>query len=265
MPPDESDSPVALRLTGVTFERDGRRILDGVDWTVRAGERWVVLGRNGSGKTTLIRIASLYEHPSSGRVEVLGEVLGRVDVRRLRERIGLVSPALADQLRPGIDALDVVLGARHASLEPWWHRYGDDERDSARAHLEAMGVGGLAGRSFGTLSSGERQRVMLARQLMAEPGLVLLDEPTAGLDLGGREELVGALDDVPATAAPMVLVTHHVEEIPSRFTHVLALRDGCVLAAGALDATLTAGLLAECFGMQLELQRHEGRYSARRV
>lgn len=262
MPPAE---PPALRLRGITLERDGRRILEDVDWTVRPGERWAVLGRNGSGKTSLLRVASLYEHPTRGTVEVLGGTLGRVDVRRLRARIGLVSPALADQLRPSLTAAEVVVCALQGALEPWWHTYTDAEWADARAHLEAMGVGHLAGRAVGTLSSGERQRVLLARQLMARPGLVLLDEPTAGLDLGAREELVGALDDMPSGGAPLVLVTHHVEEIPASFTHLLALAGGRVLAAGDLGSTLTADLLGECFGLPLALERRHGRWAARRT
>jgi iron complex transport system ATP-binding protein len=255
------DAPV-LELRDVSFVRDDRRILDGVDWEVRPGERWVVLGRNGSGKTTLVRIASMYEHPSSGVVEVLGERLGRTDVRRLRERIGLVSPALADQLRPGIAAEDVVVCAVHAALEPWWHTYTDDDRRRARARLDELAVGHVADHSFGTLSSGERQRVLLARQLMMEPGIILLDEPTAGLDLGGREELLDTLDGLPIGGPPLVMVTHHVEEIPPSFTHVLALRAGRVLGAGPIGTTLDAGLLSDCFELPLRLERRDGRYTA---
>ncbi len=254
-------SPV-LQLTDVSFVRDGRRILDHVDWAVQPGQRWVVLGRNGSGKTTLVRIASLYEHPSSGTVDVLGERLGRTDVRTLRRRIGLVSPALADQLRPGISAEDVVVCALNAALEPWWHTYRDDDRTRARGRLDSLGVGALASHPFGTLSSGERQRVLLARQLMIDPGIVLLDEPTAGLDLGGREEFLDTLDALPLDGPPLVLVTHHVEEIPPSFTHVLAVRAGRAIAAGPIDDTLDADLLSECFELPLRLERRDGRWAA---
>ena len=180
-----SAAPPALRLTRVDVLRPPVTILAGVDWTVRAGERWVVLGPNGSGKTTLLRLASLYLHPTRGEVDVLGERLGRVDVRRLRTRIGLVSPAFADLLRPDVTALDAVMSAREAALETWWHSYDADDRDHALDLLGRMGAEALADRTFGTLSSGERQRVLLARSLWGDPGLVLLDEPTAGLDLGG--------------------------------------------------------------------------------
>ncbi|HET6950584.1 MAG TPA: ABC transporter ATP-binding protein [Acidimicrobiales bacterium] len=255
----------ALALTGVAVVRDGTALLDHVDWTVRPGERWVVVGPNGSGKTTLLRVASLYLHPTAGTVEVLGRRLGRTDVRRLRTRIGLVSPAFADLLRPDVTAADIVMSAREAALETWWHTYGAEDRDHALALLARMGAAPLADRRFGTLSSGERQRVLLARSLWGEPGLVLLDEPTAGLDLAAREDLVGrlaALADDPATP-PTVLVTHHVEEIPPGFTHALALRGGQVVAAGPLDEVITAPTLAAAFGLALHLDRRDGRFAAR--
>jgi iron complex transport system ATP-binding protein len=254
----------AVNLRGATVVRGERAILDGVDWTVQPSERWVVLGRNGSGKTTLLRLASCYLHPTAGTVDVLGGRLGRVDVRTLRARIGLTSAALADQLRPTLDALDVVMTAKHAALEPWWHQYNDADRVRAARLLDRLGVGAFAGRQFGTLSSGERQRVLLARALMIEPGVVLLDEPNAGLDLGGREELVAALTALAVDPAspPIVLVTHHVDEIPPAFTHLLLLRDGRVLAAGPIDTTLTPETLSETFGVSLCLERRNGRFSA---
>jgi iron complex transport system ATP-binding protein len=254
-----------LALEDVSVRRDDRLIVDRVDWQVRDDERWVLLGRNGSGKTTLIRIASLYLHPSHGTVRVLGETLGRTDVRRLRTRIGLASPSLADQLRADLTPVEIVMTARHAALEPWWHTYGDDDRQRARSLLDDMGCGALADQRFGLLSSGERQRVLLARTLMNQPGLLLLDEPTAGLDLGGREELVAslsALADDSSTPAT-VLVTHHVEEIPRGFTHVLLMAGGRVVGRGPLDEVLTPDALSECFGLRLELERRDGRWSAR--
>ncbi len=256
----------ALAMVGVGFTRDGRDLLDGVDWRVEADQDWVVIGLNGSGKTSLIRIAALYEHPSRGTVDVLGERLGRTDVRVLRTRLSLVSAAMADLVRPNLSATEVVMCGRFAALEPWWHTYTDADRDRARALLAAQGVGAVADHPMGTLSSGERQRTLLARALMNEPGLVLLDEPTAGLDLRGREELVdrlGALA-VDPDAAPLVLVTHHVEEIPPGFTHLLALRDGRVLAQGPVDDVLTAELLSDTFGLRLVLERRDGRFFARR-
>ena len=257
-------SPAVLRMTDVALVREGRRLLDDVTWQVGAGERWVVLGRNGSGKSCLLRIASLYLHPSEGTVDVLGERLGRTDVRRLRTRIGLASSGMADLLRSDLTPLDVVMTAKNGALEPWWHRYDDADRQRARTCLDQLGIGRLAERSFSTLSSGERQRVLLARTLMPEPGLLLLDEPTAGLDLAGREDLVAGLADLaadPATPAT-VLVTHHVEEIPDGFTHLLLLAEGRVMAAGALDDVLDAETLSACFGLPLGLEHRHGRWWA---
>lgn len=237
-------------------------MLSGIDWHVAAGERWVVLGRNGSGKTTLIRVASLYLHPSAGTVHVLGEQLGHTDVRKLRQRIGVTSQAFTDLLRPDLTALDIVVTGKHAALEPWWHTYSDDDRAQAHDQLGRLGVAHLAGQRFGTLSTGERQRVQLARTLMGEPGLILLDEPAAGLDLTSREDLVirlGALArDV--TLAPIVLVTHHTEEIPDAFTHVLLLAEGRIVDSGPITRVLTAEALSACFGLELRLERRDGRW-----
>ena len=254
-------SPV-LRLTGVGFDRDGRTILDDVNWQIDRGQRWVVIGSNGSGKTTLIRMAALYEHPSRGVVEVLGQRLGRCDVRSLRTRIAFVSAAFADLLRPDLTALDVVVCAIHASLEPWWHQYTDDERAAARRRLESLGIGDFAMRSFGSLSSGERQRVLLARALMTDPELLLLDEPAAGLDLGGREQLLADLDRVGPTGPAMVLVTHHVEEIPTSFTHIALMTSGRVSAQGTLRETLTSGAFSRCVGVEVEVERRGNRWTA---
>jgi iron complex transport system ATP-binding protein len=254
-----------LRLADVSFVRDGRTILAPLTWNVLHGQRWVVLGPNGSGKTTLLRIAAMYEHPSSGDVGVLGERLGRTDVRVLRRRIGYMSPSLAMQLRPELRCLDVVMTAKYAALEPWWHRY--DEADEARASacLQRMGVAWLAERALATTSSGEQQRVLLARTLMNEPEIVLLDEPSARLDLGGREQLVEALAELTTdpSAPPLILVTHHLDEVPIGMTHVLMLRDGKIVVSGPVDRTLTSANLSECFGVPLTLERRDdGRFSA---
>ncbi len=256
----------ALELSAVSVQFGNRLVLDDVTWSVQPGERWVVLGRNGSGKTTLLRVAALHLHPARGTVRVLGEELGRTDVRVLRQRIGFTSPALADRFRPAITGLDVVMTAKYAALEPWWHAYEPADRERAASLLAQMGVPAAASQGFATLSSGERQRVLLARLLMTEPGLLLLDEPMAGLDVGGREELVDSLEVLardPATA-PMVLVTHHLEEIPPSFTHALLVSDGTVLAAGPIATVLTSPAVSACFAMDLVVERTGARWLARR-
>jgi iron complex transport system ATP-binding protein len=252
----------ALRLEGVRFVRDGRAILDGIDWTVAPGERWVVLGPNGSGKTTLVRIASMWEHPTAGTVEAGGAVLGRVDVRSHRARIAVVSAAVANLLRPGITARDIVLTARTGALEAWWHRYDSADEERVASALDRFDIGHLADHPFATLSSGERQRVLLARALSVEPLLVLLDEPFAGLDLGAREDLVDLVGGLAADAAtpPIVLVTHHVDEIPPAFTHALLLADGRVVRRGLLEEVLTAEAISATFGRDLLLERRHGRW-----
>jgi iron complex transport system ATP-binding protein len=256
-------SPV-LELRHVGHRRDGRTILGDVSWSVGPAQRWVVLGPNGCGKTTLVRIASLWLHPTSGTVRVLGEELGRTDVRAVRARVGVVSASLADRLRIDLSVADVVVTSRRGALEPWWHTYDDHDRDRAARALERVGAAHLAGRLFGTLSSGERQRVQLARTLAADPELLLLDEPSAGLDLGGREDLVARLAALAAdpTTAPTVLVTHHVEEIPPGFTHALVLREGSVVAAGPIASTLTAPVLSAAFDLPVELSSEHGRWRA---
>lgn len=258
-----------LSLRGVAFERAGRSILRSVDWEVGEGQRWVVLGPNGCGKTTLARIATMWEHPSGGEIELLGERLGNTDVRSLRQRVSLVSAAMADMVRPALTALEVVVCARFAALEPWWHSYSDADMERAAAMLADQGLADFSGRAFGTLSSGERQRVLLARAVMSRPEFLVLDEPSAGLDLAGREQLLERLDVLASDpgAAPTVLVTHHVEEIPPSYTHVLALREGRTLASGPLEDTLSDELLSACFGLSVRLDRHDSpsgvRYSAR--
>lgn len=256
---------LALRLTNVSFIRDERLILREINWGVAPDQRWLVLGANGSGKTTLVRLASMYEHPSCGDVEVLGERLGSTDVRLLRRRIGVMSAAIAAQLRPALSAIDIVVTARYAAFETWWHRYTDADYADAQASLQRMNVGQYAERSFGTLSSGEQQRVLLARALMNDPALLVLDEPSARLDLGGREQLVGALAELaldPLSPA-MVLVTHHVDEVPDGMTHALLLKDGAIHQAGPIDEALTSESLSDCFGLALTLERRaDGRLSA---
>ena len=257
--------PGVLELTNVSFVRDGRTILAPMTWKVAPGQRWLVLGANGSGKTSLLRIASMYEHPSTGTVTVLGERLGRTDVRRLRRRIGYLSAALAAQIRPELRCLDIVMTAKFAALEPWWHRYTEQDETEATRCLDRMGVAAFAQRPLSTLSSGEQQRVLLARTLMNQPGVILLDEPSARLDLGGREQLVQALSELTLDpiAAPLVLVTHHLDEVPPGMTHVLMLRAGRIVACGPIGKHLRADTLSQCFGIDLRLERRaDGRFSA---
>ena len=254
-----------LDLQDVSIRRGPKTILDSVSWTVQEGERWVVLGRNGAGKTTLLQIAAGRMHPSAGTAHVLGERLGAVDVFELRPRIGVASAALADRILPSESVLDVVLTAAYGMTGRWREQYEALDHERARTLLEVFGVGDLAERTFGTLSEGERKRVQIARSLMTDPELLLLDEPAAGLDLGGREELLAALAEIAQDrrAPVLVLVTHHVEEIPEGFTHGLLLRDGQVSVAGPLEEVLTAEHLSAAFGTDLEVERHESRWSAR--
>ena len=240
-------------------------VLHGVDWLVQRSERWAVLGPNGSGKTTLMQLASGYLHPTRGSVDVLAMRLGRTDVRALRSRMAMVSASVARMVVPWLPAREVVVSALHGALEPWWHTYSDADKQRALSLLAASGFERVAERPFGQLSEGERQQVLLARALMSGPELLLLDEPCAGLDMGGRERLVASLSALaldPA-APPMVLVTHHVEEIPAGFTHLLLLREGRVLAAGPMSEALTAESLSACFGLRLRLSSAEGRWSSR--
>jgi len=255
----------ALLCSHITLDLDGTRVLDDVSWEIRTGERWVVLGPNGAGKTTLLRIAALYQHPTRGTVDVLGQRLGRTDVRTLRERIAFSSPALAARLEPSMTAAQVVMTARYAALAPWWHKYTDEDRSRAIALLERFRCAALADHKLPTLSAGERQRVLLARTLMTDPALVLFDEPTAGLDVGGREELIADLTNWAKDQAgpPLVLVTHHVEEIPPAFTHALVLKAGKVAAAGTLEETVTSKVLSAAFSLPLEIEGRAGRFTAR--
>ncbi|WP_225754242.1 ABC transporter ATP-binding protein [Actinotalea sp. Marseille-Q4924] len=256
-----------LDLQDVTVRRGTTTILDRVTWQVEDGQRWVLLGPNGAGKTTMLQIASGRMHPTSGTATILGERLGAVDVFELRPRIGVASAALADRISPSETVLDVVLTAAYGMTGRWREQYEALDHERARTLLDVFGVGRFAERRFGTLSEGERKRVQIARALMTDPELLLLDEPAAGLDLGGREELVAALAELAQDrrSPVLVLVTHHVEEVPAGFTHALLLRDGAVRTAGPIEQVLTTEPLSDTFGMDLEVGRHGERWSARRT
>jgi iron complex transport system ATP-binding protein len=254
-------------MRNVDVVRGDSTLLRGVGWTVEPDHRWVVLGPNGAGKTTLLQIAGALMHPTRGEVTLLGETLGAVDVFELRPRIGLTSAALAQRIEPGERTGDVVVSAGYAVVGRWREQYDVDDLTRAGMLMHQWGIEPFANRAFGTLSEGERKRTQIARALMPDPELLLLDEPGAGLDLGGREDLVARLTDLARSpsAPAQVLVTHHVEEIPPGYTHALLLRSGEVVTSGALDDVLTGDALSEAFGLPLELERTNGRFAARRA
>lgn len=258
------------KFVGVSVSYDGvSDVLRDIDFSVSTGERWVIIGPNGCGKSTMVQLLTGYLHPSRGEYSLLGARLGSgVDWRKHRTQIGFVSAALAKQMRPELRAADVVMTALHGALEPWWHDYSDGDRTRAVDLLEAAGYGYVSSRPFGVLSDGERQQVMLARSLMRPPRLLVLDEPAAGLDLGNRERLIArlstvALNDGRDGVDGMVLVTHHVEEIAPGFTHALLLREGCVVAAGPIDAVLTDENVSDAIGLAVKLRRDDGRWTAK--
>jgi iron complex transport system ATP-binding protein len=255
-----------LQFAGVTVRRGEATLIEDIDWTVEEDERWVILGPNGAGKTTLMQVASAQIHPSSGVAGILDEVLGAVDVFELRPRIGLTSAALAERIPRDELVRDVIVSASYSVLGRWREQYDDQDHARSVRLMKAMGIARLAERTFGTLSEGERKRVQIARALMTDPELLILDEPAAGLDLGGREELVTTLSGLAMdeTAPATILVSHHVEEIPPGFTHVLMLRGGRVTTSGPIERVMTEDALSETFGIPLRLQHEAGRWSARR-
>ncbi|MEV4542307.1 ABC transporter ATP-binding protein [Micromonospora echinaurantiaca] len=263
--PPPVDADLVVSLDGVGVRRSGTALLHDLTWRVELDERWVVLGPNGAGKTTLLNIAAGRLHPTTGAAHVLGERIGRTDLTELRTRIGLSTAALAERVPADERVTDVVVTAAWSVVGRWRESYDPTDEARARALLGQLGVGGLAERSYGTLSEGERKRVQIARALMTDPELLLLDEPAAGLDLGGREDLVARLAELAQDpdAPAMVLVTHHVEEIPPGFTHALLLREGGVVAQGLLGETLTGDNLSKAFGLPLVVQRTGDRYTAR--
>jgi iron complex transport system ATP-binding protein len=257
--------PVVLQLSDVVLTRSGTTILDGVSWTVDSSERWVVLGPNGAGKTTLLQLAAALMHPTRGGVTVLDSTLGHTDVFELRPRIGFASTAMAKRIPGSEPVLDVVLTAAWSVTGRWSEQYEDIDVRRAQRVLSEWRLDHLVDRRFGDLSDGEQKRVQIARAVMTDPELLLLDEPAASLDLGAREELLQLLGGyASAPAAPgMIMVTHHVEEIPVGFTHALLLREGRVVAAGPLAETVTSERIGETFGVPVEITESDGRYAAR--
>jgi iron complex transport system ATP-binding protein len=254
-----------VELDEVSIVRSGFTLLDAVSWTVHDDERWVVIGPNGAGKTTLLQILGARMHPTRGLAMVLDEILGAVDVFELRPRIGVASAALAEQIPRGERVADVVISAAWAVMGRWHEEYDGADEARAASLMAQLRVEHLADRTFGTLSEGERKRVQIARALMTDPELLLLDEPAAGLDLAGRESLVATLSELCSDdlAPATVLVTHHVEEIPIGITHALLLKQGRLVAAGPIGDVLTSELLSETFELPLEVGQVEGRWTAR--
>lgn len=256
---------VILEIDNVSVRRGDKNILGPLNWQVLEGQRWVVLGPNGAGKTTLLQVCSSLIHPTIGNIRILGEQLGKVDVFELRTRIGLTSSALVEQLPSDELVIDVVLTAAYAMLGRWQEKYDLWDESRAMALLTALGVRELGERHFGSLSDGEKKRVQIARALMADPELLLLDEPASSLDLGGREDLLKRIEIfakdplAPAT----VIVTHHIEEIPSGTTHALLLKDGIVVAQGVIDAVITDQNLSHAYGLPISVQSEGGRFFAR--
>ena len=247
------------------MRRGDKNILGPIDWVVNAGERWVVLGPNGAGKTTLLQLCATLIHPSSGDVKILGQLLGKMDVFELRTRIGITSSAFVKEFPEDEIVMDVVLTAAYAMLGRWQESYDLWDESRAKGLLTALGVRDLGSRLFSSLSEGEKKRVQIARALMTDPELLLLDEPASSLDLGGREDLLVRLERLAKDplAPATVIVTHHVEEIPIGTTHALLLKDGEVIAQGAVDRVITNSFMSEAYGLQININYDQGRYFAR--
>jgi iron complex transport system ATP-binding protein len=254
----------AILMQGVRIRRGRSWLLEGIDWRVEPGQQWALLGPNGAGKSTLLTLAAATTHPTAGTVELLGERMGRTDVRRLRERIGEVDSLLDRKLDESYDVATIVLTGATGTRIPLWERYDEQVKDRADVLLELFGCADLATHPLGICSQGERQRVLLARALMSEPRLLLLDEPAAALDLPAREALVAALEALAASDPELttVLATHHLEELPRSTTHALLLRGGELVASGPVEQTLTSEALSRCFAIPIEITRRDGRWLA---
>ncbi|HEV2073946.1 MAG TPA: ATP-binding cassette domain-containing protein [Thermomicrobiales bacterium] len=234
-----------------------------MSWQVRSGEHWVVLGPNGAGKTTMLSVVAAERHPSEGDVAILGERFGRTDMRELRRRIGRVDPAL--RMLDWLTGREAVLTGLRNTIWPRWEDWNDPEYARAREALALVGSTEFAEREIATLSHGERQRVRIARALIQEPELLLLDEPATGLDFPAREALLSSLDGLAAQRPylPTVMVSHHLEDLPMSVTHALLLRQGEVLASGDVREMLTSELVTECYGFPIEVHEFDGRWAAR--
>ena len=256
---------LVLDLRDVSVIRDQKTILGPLSWRVVSGERWVVLGPNGAGKSTLFALAGSLIHPSRGEVAILDEQMGRTDVFELRPRIGLTSNAIVELIPDDEILMDVVMTAAYAIVGRWQENYDLWDESRALSLLTTLGVRELKDRTFGTLSEGEKKRTLIARALMPNPELLLLDEPAAGLDLGGREDLLRRLNSlaVDPTSPATIIVTHHVEEIPRGTTHCLLLSEGLAVAQGPLAEVLTATNLSMAYDIEIELNETDGRYFAR--
>ena len=264
---EQRNEDLLIDFEDVTFVREGNTLLGPLTWQVELDERWVIVGPNGAGKTTLIRLAAAEEFPSGGRAWIMNERVGKTDMRDLRTMIGMSSAALGNRIPASEKVEDLVVSAGYAILGRWREEYEALDLEQASDILEQVGAMHLAKRRWGTLSEGERKRVLVARALMTNPELLLLDEPSAGMDLGGREDLVGYLGELAmdADAPAIVMITHHVEEIPNGFTHAMLLDEGTVVAQGLIDDVLTSENLTKAFHQQISIDKIDGRYFARRT